>query len=74
MTHYPNSHTLVFISRPKLRPILSKKRKYYKIPGELNLTLDKAKQLEFLRFDHPRPIYLPRPLNTYLKFLLMLTL
>ena len=58
MVLFPNSPTPVFTSRPKLKSILSKKRcKYNATPSEPNLTMDKAKDFEFLRFNHPRPLH-----------------
>ena len=60
LTLFPYSPAPVFTSRPKLKSILSKKRWKYNIPpSDPNLTPDKAKEFEFLRFNHPRPIAPP---------------
>ena len=57
---FPYSPTPVFTSRPKLKSILSKKRSKFNIsPSYTNLTLDKAQEFEFLRFNHPRPMAPP---------------
>ena len=57
LTLFPYSPAPVFTSRPKLSSILSKKRcKYNILPSNTNLTPDKAKNFDFLKFNYPRPI------------------
>ena len=58
-TLFPNSPAHVFTSRPKLKSILSKNVVDLILS---HLTPDKAKEFEFLRFNHPRYI---RPTPKY---------
>ena len=59
MTLFPNNPAPVFTSVPKIKSILSKKHcKYNATPCEPNLTPDKARDFEFLKFNHPRPLHL----------------
>ena len=57
MVLFPNSPTPIFTTRPKLSLSYQKKRcNYNAIPSEPNLTMDKAKDFEFLKFNNPRPL------------------
>ena len=60
LTLFPNPPAPIFRSRAKLKSFLSKKRCTHNIaPSNPNLTPDKAKQFEFLKFNCPRPIIKP---------------
>ena len=56
LTLFPDSPAPAFTSRHKLKSILSKKRcRFNYVPSNPNLTSDRAKGFEFLKFNHPRP-------------------